>query len=180
MSDEFIFEGSLAELDPGLSDLLAREDQRQRETIILIPSESMAPDAVREAMSSRFANIYAEGYPREDSRQQTEAEILDIEKELAHYRRYSDPRYYKGVEYADILEALTRRRAAEPFEGNGVRSERVYVNVQRLSAVPANHAVYSALLQPGDTMLGLSLDYGGHLSPGSRGNRSGRVYNAVA
>ena len=180
MSDEFIFEGSLAELDPGLSDLLAREDQRQRETIILIPSESMAPDAVREAMSSRFANIYAEGYPREDSRQQTEAEILDIEKELAHYRRYSDPRYYKGVEYADILEALTRRRAAELFAANGVSPDSLYVNVQPLSGAPANNAVYNALLQPGDTILGLNLNDGGHLSHGSPVNRSGQVYNAVA
>src|SRR5690606_662193 len=180
MSDEFIFEGSLAELDPGLSDLLAREDQRQRETIILIPSESMAPDAVREAISSRFANIYAEGYPREDSRQQTEAEILDIEKELAHYRRYSDPRYYKGVEYADILEALTRRRAAELFAANGVSPDSLYVNVQPLSGAPANNAVYNALLQPGDTILGLNLNDGGHLSHGSPVNRSGQVYNAVA
>ena len=180
MADEFIFEGSLAELDPELSDLLAREDRRQRETIILIPSESMAPDAVRETMSSSFGNIYAEGYPREESRQQTEQEILDIAKELAHYRRYSDPRYYKGVEYADILEALTRRRAAELFSANGIGAEDIYVNVQPLSGAPANNAVYTALLQPGDTIMGLDLNHGGHLTHGSPVNRSGKVYNAVA
>lgn len=179
MADDFIFEGSLADLDPGLSDLLSREDQRQRETIILIPSESMAPDAVREAVGSTFANIYAEGYPREESRDMTEEEILDFEKELAHYRRYSDPRYYKGVEYADVLEALTRRRAAELFATNGISADDLFVNVQPLSGAPANNAVYTALLEPGDTILGLNLNHGGHLSHGSPINRSGIVYNAV-
>ncbi|MFW6097401.1 MAG: glycine cleavage system aminomethyltransferase GcvT [Chloroflexota bacterium] len=180
MADDFIFEGSLADLDPDLGELLQREDRRQRETIILIPSESMAPDAVRETMSSQFANIYAEGYPREDSRRQTQEEILDFEKELAHYRRYSDPRYYKGVEYADILEALTRRRAAELFAANGLDAGDLYVNVQPLSGAPANNAVYSALLQPGDTIMGLNLNDGGHLTHGSPVNRSGQVYNAVS
>ena len=180
MDDDFIFEGSLAELDSDLSDLLRREDQRQRETIVLIPSESMAPDAVRETMSSRFGNIYAEGYPREESRRQAQEEILDFEKELAHYRRYSDPRYYKGVEYADILEALTRRRAAELFAANGISADGLYVNVQPLSGAPANNAIYNALLQPGDTILGLDLNHGGHLSHGSSVNRSGQIYNAVS
>ena len=60
MSDDFIFHGSLSELDPDLSQLLQREDKRQDSTIILIASESASPEAVREAMSSNFANIYAE------------------------------------------------------------------------------------------------------------------------
>ncbi len=179
LPDNFVFHGSVAELDPAVSQLLDLEDQRQHETIILIPSESMAPDAVREAMSSRFANIYAEGYPREESRRQTEAEIMDVGWELANYRRYSDPRYYKGVEMADLLEALARRRAAELFAANGVDADRLYVNVQPLSGAPANNAVYSALLEPGDTIMGLNLDDGGHLSHGSRVNRSGKVYNSV-
>ena len=85
-----------------------------------------------------FGNIYAEGYPREESRQQTEAEILDLDMELAHYRRYSDPRYYKGVEYADTLEALARRRAAELFAANGISPNSLFVNVQPLSGAPAN------------------------------------------
>ena len=93
---------SVAELDPDLAHLLAREEQRQATTIILIASESEAPEAVGEALTSAFGNIYAEGYPREESRQQTEAEILDLDMELAHYRRYSDPRYYKGVELSLI------------------------------------------------------------------------------
>ena len=180
MVDDFTFEGSVSELDPALNDLLLREDERQSETIILIPSESMAPDAVREAMSSRFGNIYAEGYPRDETRKMSEEQILDIEKELAHYRRYSDPRYYKGVEYADVLEALARRRAAELFAANAVTADDLYVNVQPLSGAPANNAVYSALLEPGDTILGLNLNDGGHLSHGSPVNRSGKVYNAVS
>ena len=130
-------------------------------------------------MSSKFGNVYAEGYPREDSRRQTQAEILDIDAELAHYYRYGDPRYYKGVEYADILEALTRRRAAELFAANGLSADDLYINVQPLSGAPANSAVYTALLQPGDTIMGLNLNDGGHLSHGSPVNRSGKIYNAV-
>ena len=176
---DFIFRGSVEELDPELNHLLELEERRQEATIILIASESESPQAVREAMGSTFGNIYAEGYPREESRQQSQAEILDIEMELAYYRRYSDPRYYKGVEYADILEALTRRRAAELFAANGISADNLYVNVQPLSGAPANNAVYTALLQPGDTIMGLNLNDGGHLSHGSPVNRSGKVYKSV-
>ncbi|MGB5059536.1 MAG: serine hydroxymethyltransferase, partial [Candidatus Promineifilaceae bacterium] len=179
MSTNYIFQGSVSEIDPELSQLLQREDDRQDSTIILIASESASPEAVREAMSSNFGNIYAEGYPREESRRQSQAEILDMDLELAHYRRYSDPRYYKGVEYADMLEALTRRRAAELFAANGVKPDQLYVNVQPLSGAPANSAVYTALLQPGDTIMGLNLNDGGHLSHGSRVNRSGKIYNSA-
>ena len=179
MSKDFIFRGSLKQTDPELDQLLNRETQRQDNTIILIASESDAPQAVREAMSSTFGNIYAEGYPREAGRRHSEERILDVEMELAHYRRFSDPRYYKGVEYADILEALTRRRAAELFAANGVSASQLYVNVQPLSGAPANSAVYTALLQPGDSIMGLNLNDGGHLSHGSRVNRSGKIYKSV-
>lgn len=175
----FIFDGPLSEIDPELKHLLEREDKRQDETIILIASESASPQAVREAMSSSFANVYAEGYPREESRRQTQEEILDVDMELAYYRRYSDPRYYKGVEYADVLEALTRRRAAELFAANGVSPDQLYINVQPLSGAPANSAVYTALLKPGDTIMGLNLNDGGHLSHGTRINRSGKHYVGV-
>lgn len=180
MSNDYVFRGRVADLDPELNELLEREKQRQERTIILIPSESAAPDAVEEALGSKFGNIYAEGYPREASRKQTEAEILDFEAELAYYRRNSDPRYYKGVEYADVLEALARRRAADLFSANGVKPEQLYVNVQPLSGGPANSAVYTALLQPGDTIMGLKLSDGGHLSHGAPVNRSGVVYKSVS
>ena len=179
MSQDFIFRGSLAQTDPELDNLLNRETQRQNSTINLIASESEAPAAVREAMSSTFGNIYAEGYPREAGRRQTEDRILDVDFELAYYRRNSDPRYYKGVEYADVLEALTRCRAAELFAANGLTPSKLYVNVQPLSGAPANSAVYTALLKPGDTIMGLNLNDGGHLSHGSRVNRSGKIYKSL-
>jgi glycine hydroxymethyltransferase len=109
----------------------------------------------------------------------TEAEILDYETRLSSFRRYSDPRYYKGVEYADIVEALARRRCAELFAANGVSADDLYVNVQPLSGAPANNAVYHALAEPGDTIMGMNLLHGGHLTHGSSANRSGKLYNAV-
>jgi glycine hydroxymethyltransferase len=169
----------MTELDSAVKEIIDREGARQASTIILIASESEAPEAVAEALSSSFGNIYAEGYPREESRRQTEAEITDIDMELAYYRRYSDPRYYKGVENADIIEALARRRAAELFAANGISPDNLYINVQPLSGAPANSAVYTALLQPGDTILGLNLNDGGHLTHGSPVNRSGKVYKGV-
>ena len=180
MSKDFIFHGSIEALDPDLHQLLERERIRQENTIILIPSESAAPPAVEDAMGSKFGNIYAEGYPREESRRQSEAEILDFEKELAYYRRNSDPRYYKGVEYADVVEALCRRRAAELFAANGVSPDDMYVNVQTLSGGPANSALYTAVLKPGDTIMGMNLADGGHLSHGAPVNRSGSIYKSVS
>ncbi|HEX9616095.1 MAG TPA: serine hydroxymethyltransferase [Anaerolineales bacterium] len=178
MSD-YLFRGSLAALDPGVYELTRLEEERQFRKLILIPSESSAPLAVREAMGSAFQNIYAEGYPDEDTRWMQEQEILDYESRLAHYRRYSDPRYYKGVEYADAVEALARRRCAETFTTNGVSADDLYVNVQALSGAPANNAIYHALVDPGETILGMNLLHGGHLSHGSPVNRSGKFYNAI-
>lgn len=179
MSD-FLFRGSLADLDPDLHELTQIEAERQYRRLILIPSESTSPIAVREALSTAFHNIYAEGYPDEDTRWMDEDEILDFEARLAHYRRYSDPRYYKGVEYADIVEALARRRVAEAFAANGFTADDLYVNVQALSGAPANNAVYHALVNPGDTVMGMDLLHGGHLSHGSPVNRSGKYYNIVS
>lgn len=178
--DDFLFRGSLYELDPALSELAQIEAERQVRKLILIPSESSAPLAVREALASAFQNVYAEGYPDEESRWLTEDELLDYPARLAHYRRYSDPRYYKGVEYADVVEGLARRRCAELFASNGVSADRIFVNVQALSGGPANNAVYHALVQPGDTIMGMNLLHGGHLSHGSPINRSGKYYHAVS
>src|SRR3972149_1440076 len=155
-SKDFLVRGSLAALDPDVFELTQLEAERQTRRLILIPRESSAPLAVREALSSAFQNIYAEGYPDEDSRWMAEPELLDYAARLAHYRRESDPRYYKGVEYADILEALARRRVAETFAANGVTADKLYVNVQALSGAPANNAVYHALVQPGDTVMGMN------------------------
>ncbi len=176
---DYLFRGSLKEIDPAVYELTQFELERQYRKLILIASESSAPMAVREALTSAFQNLYAEGYPDEDSRWMNEAEILDYPARLAHYRRNSDPRYYKGVEYADAIEALARRRAAEAFAANGVSADQIYVNVQGLSGGPANNAVYQALLNIGDTVMGLDLLHGGHLSHGSPVNRSGKWFHAV-
>jgi glycine hydroxymethyltransferase len=176
---DYLFRGSLAELDPEVYELTQLEAERQCRKLILIPSESQAPLAVREALASAFQNIYAEGYPDEETRWMRESEILDYPRRLAEYRRYSDPRYYKGTEYADIVEALARRRCAEAFAANGIGADEIYVNVQPLSGAPANNAVYSALLEPGDTIMGMNLLHGGHLSHGSSANRSGKLYRVV-
>ncbi|RPJ49550.1 MAG: serine hydroxymethyltransferase, partial [Methanobacteriota archaeon] len=176
---DFLVRGSLAKLDPEVFELTQLEAERQARKLILIPSESTAPLAVREAMGSAFQNIYAEGYPDEDSRLMSEAEILDYPERLANFRRNSDPRYYKGTEYANVVEALARRRAAETFAANGVSADQIYVNVQALSGAPANNAVYHALMNIGETVLGMNLLFGGHLSHGSSVNRSGKYFNAV-
>ncbi len=177
--DDFLFRGNLAELDPAIFELTQLEAERQYRKLILIPSESQAPMAVREALSSAFQNIYAEGYPREETRMMGENEILDFPARLVNFRRYSDKRYYKGVEYADTIEELARRRCAELFANEMVDADDIYVNVQPLSGAPANNAVYHALVEPGATIMGMDLLHGGHLTHGSPVNRSGKYYNAV-
>jgi glycine hydroxymethyltransferase len=179
MSD-FLFRGSLADLDPEIYELTQLEAERQARKIILIPSESQAPLAVREAMACAFQNIYAEGYPNKTDHNLVQKEILDYPTRLADFRRNSDPRFYKGTEYADVLESLARRRCAEAFAANNVKPDQIYVNVQALSGAPANNAVYHALVQPGETVMGMNLFHGGHLSHGSPANRSGQFYKIIS
>jgi glycine hydroxymethyltransferase len=174
------FDTGLSSLDPAVASLIRYEAERQGRKLILIPSESQAPAAVREALGSVFQNIYAEGYPDPSIHGAPQTAILDYEVQLAHYRRYSDLRYYKGVEYVDILEPLARRRAAEAFAANGVPPEEIWANVQPLSGSPANSAVYAALVPPGSTVMGMNLLHGGHLTHGSPANRSGKLYNIVS
>jgi glycine hydroxymethyltransferase len=178
MSD--FFHTDLAGLDPAVQKLIGYEAERQARKLILIPSESQAPAAVRQALGSVFQNIYAEGYPHPATYGLTEAEILDYDVQLAAYRRNSDERYYKGVEYVDVLEALARRRAAEAFAANGVPPEEIWANVQPLSGSPANSAIYAALASPGETVMGMSLLAGGHLTHGSPANRSGKLYKVIS
>jgi glycine hydroxymethyltransferase len=83
------------------------------------------------------------------------------------------------VEYADTVEALARRRCAEAFATQEIAADQIFVNVQPLSGAPANNAVYHALASPGDTIMGMNLLHGGHLTHGSPVNRSGKFYNAV-
>ncbi len=179
LPDDFLFRGDLDVLDPAVAQLINLEKERQARKLIMIPSESSSPGAVREALGSALMNIYAEGYPNPETRWLTEEEILDYEHHLAYYRRYGDQRYYRGVEYADVIESLARRRCAEAFATDAISADQIYVNVQPLSGAPANVAVQQALLKPGDTIMGLALPHGGHLTHGSPVNTSGRLYNVV-
>jgi len=86
---------------------------------------------------------------------------------------YPGKRYYGGCEYVDVVETLAIERCKKLFGAD-------HVNVQPHSGTQANMGVYFAVLQPGDTVLGMNLSHGGHLSHGSPANFSGRLYNVVA
>jgi glycine hydroxymethyltransferase len=128
---------SLAEKDPEIAELIQKEKFRQYSCLELIASENFTSKAVMEAMGSCLCNKYSEGYPGK--------------------------RYYGGNEHIDVVETLCQQRALAAFSLN---AEEWGVNVQPLSGSPANMAVYTALLQPGDRIMGLSLAHGGHLTHG--------------
>ena len=123
----------LRKTDPTILGSIRREEKRQRDTLMLIPSENYASRAVLEASGSVLTNKYAEGYPKR--------------------------RYYQGNEYVDEVESLAIERAKKLF---GVP----HANVQPYSGSPANSAVEFALLEPKDTIMGLQLAAGGHLTHG--------------
>jgi len=177
---DLVFGKDLAEVDPDVADLIAFEEERQARKLIMIPSESYCPKPVREALGSVFNNVYAEGYPRLQMTRDEEELLLQFDHELANYRRYADRRFYKGVDYVDLIECLAQRRVAACFANERVSANEIYVNVQPLSGSPANLSVYGALLDPGDTIMGLALPQGGHLTHGSPFNISGRRYNVVS
>ena len=86
---------------------------------------------------------------------------------------YPGRRYYGGCEHVDVVESLAIERAKELFGAE-------HANVQPHSGAQANMAVYFALLEPGDTVMGMQLDHGGHLTHGAKVNFSGRLYNFVS
>ena len=179
MSD-YLFREDLREAAPCVAGLIDRESERQRRKLIMIPSESYAPKAVREALGSVFQNVYAEGYPRERTMRYGEDLLLDQAHCLVYYRRYANRRFYKGVDYVDIVESLAARRAAACFSSPGLPADHIYANVQALSGSAANLAVYDALLENGDVFMGLDLFQGGHLTHGSEFNQSGKRYRVVS
>ena len=85
---------------------------------------------------------------------------------------YPGRRYYGGCEHVDVAERVAIERACKLFNVK-------YANVQPHSGSQANQAVYTALLKPGDTILGMSLDAGGHLTHGAKPNQSGKWFNAI-
>ena len=123
---------------------------------------------------------------QEDKRQQDHVELIASENYVScavmeaqgsqltnkYAEGYPGKRYYGGCEYVDIVEQLAIDRAKELFGAE-------YVNVQPHSGSQANQAVYASVLKPGDTILGMSLAHGGHLTHGARVNISGKLYNAI-
>lgn len=172
--------GNLSEVDPGVERIINLEEKRQAEKIILIPSESICPKPVRAALATSFMNLYGEGHPsRRMSEENDEELLLDVDYQLAYYRRYSNRRFYKGTEFVDFVESLAQRRIARCFATEHITADNIFVNVQPLSGAAANNSVYAAFLKPGDTIMGMRLSHGGHLSHGSEFNRSGKYYNVV-
>ena len=137
---------SLAQRDPEVAQAIQQEDQRQRNSIVLIAAENYASRAVLEAQSGVMNNKYAEGYPGR--------------------------RYYAGCENVDVVERLAIQRAKQIFGAE-------HVNVQPHSGAQANMAAYFALLEPGDPVMGMQLDHGGHLTHGASVNFSGKLYQFI-
>jgi glycine hydroxymethyltransferase len=139
--------------DRELFDIIRREEERQNTTLQLIASENFASREVIAATGSVLTNKYSEGYPGK--------------------------RYYGGNFIIDEVEDLARRRACELF-GSHLPPGAVHANVQPHSGANANLAAYLAVLEAGDTVLGMRLDQGGHLTHGSPVNVSGRFYKFVS
>ena len=174
----------LSTLDQDTCQLIEFEKRRQERKIILIASESICPQPVLQAQASVYSNIYAEGYPSLRMSRRESSRIDDCSRYLAFHRRYGDRRHYKGCDYVNFIEVLAQWRAALLFahdDGNiCVKPEDIFVNVQALSGAAANNAVYQALVRPGETVMGLALPHGGHLTHGSEFNRSGKLYHIVS
>ena len=135
--------------DPALARLIAQEAKRQDETLDLIPSENIVSRDVLAALGSSLTNKYSEGY--------------------------AGKRYYAGNAVVDDVERLAIGRARKVFR----LGPQWHVNVQPYSGSPANLAVYVALLTPGDTVMGMSLPFGGHLTHGWKVSVTGKFYRAV-
>jgi len=182
----FLVEEDLSKIDPDIDLIIKFEEERQDKKLILIPSESICPRAIRKVLGSVFTNLYAEGYPPLRMTGKEEKLLQDFKYQLAYYRRYSDRRFYKGGDYVNFVEALAQRRAAECFATDKdpnasikISADQIFVNVQPLSGAAANNAVYNAFVEVGDTIMGMALPHGGHLTHGSEFSRSGKYYHIV-
>ncbi|KAH8692998.1 putative serine hydroxymethyltransferase [Talaromyces proteolyticus] len=130
-------EQHLKDLDPEVAEIIEKEIQRQKESILLIASENVTSRAVYDALGTPMSNKYSEGYP--------------------------GARYYGGNQHIDAIELTTQARALKAFNLDPAKWG---VNVQSLSGSPANLQVYQALMKPHDRLMGLDLPHGGHLSHG--------------
>lgn len=159
-----------------------REVERQASNIVLIPSESMCIPPAAEMVGSEFGNIYAEGYPQPILDHVPRHSAVDALRFGGWRRRLSDRRFYKGCVNADMVELLAHRYVAEALAAlpGSPPADEIFVNVQALSGAAANNAVYEALIEPGDTIMGMKLSHGGHLTHGSEFNLSGRRYKVAS
>ena len=150
-------------------DLIESEKTRQKEGLELIPSENYVSAEVLKAMGSILTNKYSEGYPSFEG-------IGDISDEWKEDKIVSEIlpnyRYYGGQKNVDRIERLAIDRACRLFHAD-------HANVQPHSGAQANTAVYFAWCEPGDTILGMSLPAGGHLTHGAPVTLSAHVYNFV-
>jgi glycine cleavage system T protein len=174
---EHMSRASLSEVDPFVDELVLLESERQECKLVMIASESICPLAVRQVMSSKLTNLYAEGYPSQRMGRLPEEQLEDYAEHLSYYRRFSNRRYYKGTEYVDFVESLGMARAARLFANDRVGPESIFANMQPLSGAAANNAVYEAFLKEGDPVMGMDLSHGGHLTHGNRVNRSGKHFD---
>ncbi len=147
----FSAKNTLAKVDPELWKSIENENRRQEEHIELIASENYVSRAVMEAQGSQLTNKYAEGYPGK--------------------------RYYGGCEYVDVAEQIAIDRLKKLF---GANQHHYAANVQPNSGSQANQAVLMAFAKPGDTIMGMSLAEGGHLTHGMPLNMSGKWFKVVA
>ncbi len=142
---------TLSQTDPELWSAIQSESLRQEAHIELIASENYTSPAVMQAQGSVLTNKYAEGYPGK--------------------------RYYGGCEWVDVAEQLAIDRVKKLF---GADTPNYAANVQPNSGSQANQAVLMAFCKPGDTIMGMSLAEGGHLTHGMKLNMSGKWFNVVA
>ena len=140
----------------------------------------------RDARLDRFDPELAQAIAAEVRRQEDHVELIASENYCSalvmeaqgsqltnkYAEGYPGKRYYGGCEHVDVAEQLAIDRLKDLFDAD-------YANVQPHSGSQANQAVYFALLQPGDTILGMSLAHGGHLTHGAKVNASGKLFNAV-
>ena len=151
-------------MDKKVFDLIEAEKKRQSEGLELIPSENYVSREVLEAMGSVLTNKYSEGYPN--------FEGLDGDDDEVIATTDADHRYYGGQENTNQIERLAIARARRLFHAD-------HANVQPHSGAQANNAVYNAWLEPGDTVLGMNLGHGGHLTHGAPVTQSAHIYNFI-
>ncbi len=155
--------------------LIDNEKKRQSEGLELIPSENYVSPAVLTAMGSILTNKYSEGYPYFNGvgyGRKNDAEFKEWSEDEIAEQVLPNYRYYGGQINIDRIERLAIDRACRLFHAG-------HANVQPHSGAQANNAVYFAWLEPGDTVLGMSLPAGGHLTHGAKVTMSAHIYNFI-